>query len=120
MPSIAFEQGIALFNQQHYFEAHEVWEQLWKQSEGGDKLFYQALIQCAIALAHMQRGNPRGARSLFRKCTAKLASLPRVHMGIDVWTLIQTTARALAPQVDPSRGSSPAAAPWPLITLSGH
>ena len=47
-------EGIALFNQRRYFDAHEAWEEVWKRSTGNHKLFYQGLIQCAVALEHMK------------------------------------------------------------------
>src|SRR5690242_1226924 len=70
-------EGIALFNQREYFEAHEVWEDLWQDASGNDRLFYQGLIQCAVSLEHMKRGNAAGARTLFRRCQKRLAPLPR-------------------------------------------
>src|SRR3984893_9913177 len=77
-----FEQGLALFNAGRFFECHEVWEEVWKQSSGGEKLFYQGLIQAAVALLHAERGNLRGAASTWRKARAKLDGLPADYLGI--------------------------------------
>lgn len=59
----AFAEGVALFNARQWFEAHEVWEELWRRPEAaGDlKLVYQSLILAAVALEHAHRGNARGA-----------------------------------------------------------
>jgi len=111
-------EGIALFNQQRYFEAHEVWEELWKHADGKPRLFYQGLIQCAVSLEHMKRGNASGARSLFRRCQKRLAPLPPVFMELDIWLLMEATAKALAPGIDPP-GKNAAAQDlnWPIIRL---
>src|SRR5262249_31389734 len=37
--------GIEHFNAGRYFEAHEIWEEIWLHSYGDTKLFYQMLIQ---------------------------------------------------------------------------
>ena len=35
--------GIVLFNRGDYFEAHEVWEELWADSHGTERKFHQGL-----------------------------------------------------------------------------
>lgn len=111
-------RGIALFNERKYFEAHEVWEDLWRQAAGKDRLFYQGLIQCAVSLEHMKRGNASGARTLFRRCQKRLAPLPPVYMDLELWALIAATAKALSPGIDPPTKEIKAAEPtWPKITL---
>lgn len=110
-------EGIKLFNQQEYFEAHEVWEDLWRDADGKDRLFFQGLIQCAISLEHMKRGNAAGARSLFRRCHGRMAPLPRVYMGLEIWTLMEATARALAPRIDPPKPGESHEIIWPTIHL---
>ena len=82
-----YEQGIDLFNQGRFFECHEAWEEIWKRSDGELKLFYQGLIQAAVAILHAQRGNLEGARSLYQKASANLDSIPHEHMGLAVGEL---------------------------------
>jgi uncharacterized protein len=77
-----FERGLALFNAGQFFECHEVWEEVWKRSSGAEKLFYQGLIQAAVALLHAERGNMRGAASIWAKARQKLEPLPSEHMGV--------------------------------------
>ena len=77
-----FEKGIDLFNEGKFFECHEAWEEVWKRSEGDAKLFYQGIIQAAVAILHAQRGNLTGAASLYGKSSAKIDHLPAEHMGI--------------------------------------
>ena len=82
-----YEQGIDLFNEGRFFECHEAWEEIWKRSDGDLKLYYQGLIQAAVAILHAQRGNLEGARSLYEKASAKLEKIPREHMGLAVGEL---------------------------------
>ena len=96
-------EGIRLFNQGNFFEAHEVWEQEWKIAEGAEKVFYQAIIQAAAALLHIQRGNYAGAVSVYLKSRAKLASLPDVWMGIELAQFRSELRQYFAPFRDESR-----------------
>src|SRR5438309_10130917 len=80
-------QGIELFNQARFFEAHERWEQVWKEAEGEEKDLYQGLIQAAAALLHAQRCNNRGAVSTYSKARTKLEKLPPAWKGIETASL---------------------------------
>jgi uncharacterized protein len=77
-------KGIEHFNAGRYFEAHEIWEEIWMRSSGDSKLFYQMLIQAAVGFHHYFRGNVRGARGMYTGVTAKLPKLPTEFMGLDV------------------------------------
>ncbi len=77
-------EGIELFNQGKYFEAHEVWESIWMRSQGEMRLFYQALIQAAAALLHRQNGNRTGAVNLLRASTEKFSRVSPRLSGLDV------------------------------------
>jgi uncharacterized protein len=86
-PSHFYQLGIDLFNEGRFFECHEAWEEIWKRSDGEAKLFYQGLIQAAVAILHAQRGNLEGARSLYEKAMAKLEPIPTEHMGLAIGEL---------------------------------
>jgi uncharacterized protein len=88
-----FERGLDLFNRGQFFECHEAWEEIWKRSDGDAKLFYQGMIQAAVAILHAQRGNRDGARSLLEKSRAKLDALPAEHMGIALGELREGVAQ---------------------------
>ena len=77
-------EGVALFNQQKYFEAHEVWESVWMHSQGELRLFYQALIQAAAALLHLRNGNRIGAENLLRLSKEKFAHVGVTLLGLNV------------------------------------
>jgi uncharacterized protein len=100
-----FELGIELFNQGRFFECHEAWEEVWKRSHGDEKLFYQGLIQAAVAILHAERGNRDGARRLWAKARAKLDRISDRHMGLAIGTLREELGRffelVLAPRAHP-------------------
>ena len=79
-----FQEGIDLFNAERFFECHEAWEQVWNRSQGDDKLILQGLIQAAVAILHLERGNREGANSLYSKARLKLDLAGKTFKGLDV------------------------------------
>jgi hypothetical protein len=92
-----FRRGLDLFNSGEFFEAHEVWEALWHAASGQRKLFYQGLIQCAVALEHLRRGNPRGALRVLASARTKFRTLPDMYLGIHIPRLLGALEAFLAP-----------------------
>jgi predicted metal-dependent hydrolase len=88
------------WNEQRYYEAHDVLEQLWLNSDTDDDNFFKGLIQAAGAFVHLQKRfeHPSHAKHgkrlppasrLFRLAEKNLSSfLPR-HHGLDVAGLCQ-------------------------------
>jgi predicted metal-dependent hydrolase len=81
-------KGIAYFNACEFFEAHETWEELWKNYSGDLRLFYKGLIQGAVALHHFGNGNIRGARKVYGSSRAYLKQYGPVCEGLDVDTFL--------------------------------
>lgn len=108
-----YYQGIELFNEGEYFEAHEAWEEIWHMAVGPKHSFYQGMIQCAVALEHYRRSNPRGVTSLFHSYRPKFRGLPKVFMGLDVEEFLAAMEVVVAPvaQGQPIQESALAAAP---------
>ena len=77
-------QGVEEFNRAYFFEAHETLEDLWRGTSGPLRLFYQGLIQLAVALYHLSNGNRRGALNLLGKGLDKLVAFQPACQGIDV------------------------------------
>jgi hypothetical protein len=77
-------EGIRLFNECDFFEAHDVWEELWSEYQGPSRRFFQGLIQTAVCLHHFGNGNTRGARKLYHSSRAYLADYRPVHLGLDL------------------------------------
>ena len=81
-------EGIAHFNVCDFYEAHEVWEDLWKDYQGPSRKFYQGLIQVAVCLHHFGNGNIRGAKKLYFGCRTYLEEYLPLHEGLDVAKLL--------------------------------
>src|SRR5438105_1300203 len=92
-----YYQGIQLFNEHEFFEAHETWEEIWHHACGLKHDFYQGMIQCAVALEHYRRSNPRGVLSLYNSYRPKFAKLPPVFMGLDIRTFLKSMHETLRP-----------------------
>jgi uncharacterized protein len=88
--------GAELFNRGEYFEAHEAWEDLWHDTAGPDRRFYQGLIQAAVAVYHAHNGNARGARRLFHSARRYMSAYPDQHLGLGVAAFWAALERALA------------------------
>jgi predicted metal-dependent hydrolase len=92
-----YYDGITLFNEHEFFEAHEVWEDIWHMAFGTKFEFYQGMIQCAVALEHYRRSNPRGVVSLFESYNRHFKDVPKVFMGLDVGDFLGRMKQALLP-----------------------
>lgn len=58
-------QGIDHFNKREFFDAHEVWEDLWHEEHGDASGFVQGLIQFATSLHHFEASNLKGTKILY-------------------------------------------------------
>jgi predicted metal-dependent hydrolase len=82
-------QGIELFNQCEFFEAHEVWEDLWSETQGPSRRYFQGLIQVAVCLHHFGNGNLRGARKLYHSSRGYLTEYEPWHLGLNVSAFLE-------------------------------
>lgn len=77
-------EGIKCFNDCDFYEAHDIWEELWAEYRGPAREFYQGLIQVAVALYHFGNGNIRGARKLYVSSRNHLESYRPHYLGCDL------------------------------------
>jgi len=55
------QRSLVLWDQELFFEAHELLEALWVKAEGTEKLILQAMIRAAGYFIHLRAGNRIGA-----------------------------------------------------------
>jgi hypothetical protein len=99
----------ACFNDQEYYEAHDVLEHLWLRGRDGNYAFYKGLIQLAGAFVHLKKQRARpdhptdGRRMfpavrLFRLAEKNLSAYRPVHLGLElgpVFSLIDGQVRRI-------------------------
>ena len=84
-----FFEGLQAYEEKDFFEAHELWEELWSEYYLDDKTFIQGLIQLAVSFVHLGNGNLNGAKSLMKKSGDKFSSYSGLHRGINIDKLKQ-------------------------------
>ncbi len=82
-------EGLRLFNERYFFEAHEVLEEVWHRERGEPRLFLQGLIQVCAGFHHFQNGNLIGAGELLQRGTDKMHKYPDHYLGLDSARLIR-------------------------------
>ena len=83
-----FYKGLTHYRVNEFYEAHEVWEDLWSDFFLEDKKFIQALIQLSVSFVHLRNNNLNGAKSLLKKCRQKFEKFSGIHRGIEVDRLL--------------------------------
>lgn len=83
----AVADGIAYFNDERFWEAHEVLEGVWKRSHEGEREMVQGLILVAAAFVHYQKNENRICLSIMGRALAKLSAMEGEYFGIDVSAL---------------------------------
>ena len=63
----SFNFALYLINEERYWEAHEVLENHWQESEGIEKITYQYIILLCVAGVHMQRGHRDICRNVMER-----------------------------------------------------
>lgn len=78
------------FNQQLFYEAHDVLEELWlAERHGPNGDFFKGLIQLAGAFVHLQKERLRPAAALFKLARANLLKYTAMHERLDVAAALQ-------------------------------
>jgi predicted metal-dependent hydrolase len=78
-----------LFNRAHFFDAHEVLEDLWRSlprdrpARRHHRLHVQGMIQLAVAFHHQSTGNHTGALSVLKRAVRNLNGAERSFPDLD-------------------------------------
>lgn len=84
-----YREGLRLFNEEEFFECHDVLEELWSESTGSERKFIQGLIQASIALFHFGNENFGGAKKLYISARKNLDPFGGEFMGIHLGVFLQ-------------------------------
>ncbi|MCK6456259.1 MAG: DUF309 domain-containing protein [Phycisphaerae bacterium] len=107
-------EGIRLFNEGQFFEAHDAWEENWRTVlHRRREQYYRAIIQSAVTLELLRRGRAAGVRKVFISSGALFDTLPTVFMGLNIPEFRRRLRDAIEPvlvdldarhvQIDPTR-----------------
>lgn len=87
-------KGIGQFNAGQYFDQHETFEHLWRNTPSPERDAYQAILQVGVAYLHVQNKNWDGAKKVLGRAIPKLQKLPNEYAGINLAQLL-TVAQAV-------------------------
>jgi hypothetical protein len=91
-----FNRGVDLFNRAHFFDAHEVLEDVWRSlpRDRPTRRHLQGMVQLAVAFHHESTGNHVGARSVLERAMRNLngadgsfpdLDLDRLRTELELW-----------------------------------
>ncbi len=104
------------FNNQRFYEAHKVLEELWRAERWGrDGPFYKGLIQLAGAFVHLQKGRLQPAAALLKLARTNLEGYRPFHQGLGVDDVLEITKawlRAVEAGSCQPTGQGAAQGPW--------
>ena len=98
-----FFEGVRLFNEEHFFETHEVWEEVWRAAPREQRDLYQGMIHLTVALYQARRANWRAAHSQLRRAARRLAAFEPTAGGLEISVLRASVAHAVA-RLEAGRG----------------
>lgn len=107
----AFRYGLALHHAGLFWEAHEVWEAVWKAApkNGCDRLLLRGLIQRANAHLKLRMGRPAAALRLLDEAAGELAEAARRRGAVDLGLLSGTDLKPILDDIRAVRGELGAA-----------
>ncbi len=93
-----FEEGLLAYARAQFFDAHELWEQLWRdECDTEHKQFLQGLIQVAAAMHKVQaQHKPGPAGSLLARALLRLRVLPDAFGDVQIDRLVREIGEAQA------------------------
>lgn len=89
-------EGVRLFNEREFYACHDVLEEVWGDTLGPDREFYQGLIHVAVCLFHFEGGNLSGARKMYESARRYLSRYGASHLGVDLDGLLAELRICLA------------------------
>jgi hypothetical protein len=120
-----YEGYFVCFNEQKYYEAHDVLEHLWLREKGSTHQFFKGLIQLAGAFVHLQKQYRRPEHStdgrrlrpawrLFKLAQTNLEPYLPTFLDLDVRSVLELCSKnslAIEGAAFETNPWSPAAAP---------
>jgi predicted metal-dependent hydrolase len=99
-------ETLALVRHGRGFEAHEVFEELWRAADPGERDLYQGLVHVAVATYQDSRGNEVGRTRQLEKAIRRLTPYAPAYEGVGIAALLDWCRASLAaPHCEPLPGA---------------
>lgn len=80
----ALKRAKQYFNDERYWECHEVLESVWKKTHEGEKDLVQGIILVAAAFVHYQKNENEICLSIMKRAMEKLSSASGEYHDVDM------------------------------------
>ena len=90
-----FEIGMKLFNSCQWYQAHDVFEEIWHETGGPERQLIQGILQVAVAQVHLENSNTNGATILYGEALGRLKRYQLNNLGLDIVGLCKCISRRL-------------------------
>lgn len=91
----ALSLAIQSFNDEKYWNAHELLEGVWKSSTGMERNILNGIILVAAAFVHDEKDEPGICISILERALAKLEGAPETYAGIDIARLARNALQII-------------------------
>ena len=92
----ALKRAKQYFNDEKYWECHEVLEGVWKKTHEGEKDLVQGIILVAAALVHYQKNENDICLSIMKRAMEKLSSSSGMYHNVDMDKFRKTTEEMIS------------------------
>lgn len=87
-------QGVDCFNRGEFYDAHEIWEEVWRSNLPEPRTLLQGLIQVAAGMHQiLDLHRKAGPRNTLAKAAAHLEPYRPAALGLDVTGLLTAVSR---------------------------
>ena len=90
-----FEIGMKLFNSGQWYKSHDVFEEIWHETNGSDRQVLQGILQVAVAQVHLENGNINGATILYGEAVGRLKRSNLDGLRLDIEDLCKCITQRL-------------------------
>ena len=92
---IAIRRAVQLFNDEKYWQAHEVLEYVWKNATGIEKDILNGIILVAAAFVHDQKDEHDVCISILDRAIKKLDQASGIYHGIDTNRILNMISKII-------------------------
>lgn len=94
----ALKRARQYFNDERYWECHEVLESVWKKAHEGEKDLVQGIILVAAAFVHYQKNENEICLSIMKRAMEKLSSASGEYHDVDMDKFRKETEKIISLQ----------------------